>query len=369
MKSSSGEHYLALDHVRALAAYLVFTWHFVHSWRGYPIAYEHAPEFFLLSLLDEGHTGVALFMTLSGYLFAKLLDGKSVDFRGFLWNRALRLVPLLSLAMAAAGLMYVFGDDQGRLDRAADFAGRLARGLYAPSLPNGGWSLTVEFHFYLVLPLLLALGRRHWLLPLAVVAVAVVLRAALYAANGEVQSLAFWTLVGRIDQFVLGMAAFSARRFVAGRHALAIGVLLAFAALYAWGFDARGGFHAGGQPSPEPLWIVLPTLEGFAYAIGIAWYDQSFQPRNTGASAFIGRIGQYSYSIYLLHFFFVFEMVRFVYVQIMPLRDFHAACAWAAVGFLLMVPLGHLSYRYIESPFLCLRRPYVRRIAPEGAPS
>jgi len=29
-----------------------------------------------MALLDEGHTGVALFMTLSGYLFAKLLDGK-----------------------------------------------------------------------------------------------------------------------------------------------------------------------------------------------------------------------------------------------------------------------------------------------------
>jgi len=31
-------------------------------------------------------------MTLSGYLFAKLLDGKRIKYGSFLWNRFLRLV-------------------------------------------------------------------------------------------------------------------------------------------------------------------------------------------------------------------------------------------------------------------------------------
>src|SRR5215471_8796230 len=95
MRSSSGAHFIALDHVRALAAFMVFAWHFTHGSNGYPVAYEYVPAIIPFALLDEGHVGVALFMVLSGYLFAKLLDGKSVNYPAFLWNRFLRLVPLL----------------------------------------------------------------------------------------------------------------------------------------------------------------------------------------------------------------------------------------------------------------------------------
>ena len=105
MRSSSGEHFIALDHVRALAAFMVFAWHFTHAENGYPVPFEYVPALFPFSLLDEGHTGVALFMTLSGYLFAKLLDGKSIDYKVFLWNRALRLFPLLVVVILIVGIL------------------------------------------------------------------------------------------------------------------------------------------------------------------------------------------------------------------------------------------------------------------------
>lgn len=67
---------------------------------------------FPFALLDEDHTGVALFMTLSAYLFAKLLDGKSISYPAFLWNRVLRLVPLLLLVILAVGIKtYPVGGD------------------------------------------------------------------------------------------------------------------------------------------------------------------------------------------------------------------------------------------------------------------
>jgi len=83
---------------------MVFAWHFTHAWYGYPIPFEYVPAIFPLALLDEGHTGVALFMTLSGYLFAKLLDGKTIDYAAFLWNRALRLFPLLGVVVVIVGI-------------------------------------------------------------------------------------------------------------------------------------------------------------------------------------------------------------------------------------------------------------------------
>lgn len=40
---------------------------------------------------------------------------------------------------------------------------------------------------------------------------AIGLRTTLYLMQGEVQSAAYWTLIGRLDQFVLGMMGFHLR--------------------------------------------------------------------------------------------------------------------------------------------------------------
>ena len=144
MKSSSGAHFIALDHVRALAAFIVFTWHFIHAINGYPVAFDYVPAIFPLAVLDEGHTGVALFMTLSGYLFAKLLDGRSIDYRAFIWNRALRLLPLLTVVILLVGIQKFLNGES-----LVAYAHAVVQGLWLPSLPTGGWSIAAEFHYYL----------------------------------------------------------------------------------------------------------------------------------------------------------------------------------------------------------------------------
>ena len=102
MKSSTGQYYVGLDHIRALAAFIVFVWHFIH------VNDQHlaSVSFLPLAILTEGHTGVSLFMTLSGYLFAKILDGRQVHYFGFLWNRFLRLAPLLLFVIVVVTVCY-----------------------------------------------------------------------------------------------------------------------------------------------------------------------------------------------------------------------------------------------------------------------
>lgn len=174
MKSSSGAHYFALDHVRALAAFMVIAWHFTHAATGTPIPFQYTPDLPPLALLDEGHTGVALFMTLSGYLFAKLLQGKRIRYPLFLLNRILRVAPLLVLVIALVAVERGVGRANF-----GDYAREIARGAVFPTLPNGGWSITVEFHFYLLLPLLLWLSRRSKTLPIVLIALAVGVRTAI----------------------------------------------------------------------------------------------------------------------------------------------------------------------------------------------
>lgn len=357
MRSSSGEHYVALDHVRALAALLVFVWHFTHAGTGYPVPFEYVPPLplFFMSVLDEGHTGVALFMSLSGYLFARLLNNKKIHYGWFLWNRSIRLLPLLVLVIAVAGALEGW---QGKDLRG--FWESVRDGWYRPTLPNGGWSITVEFHYYLVLPLLLWLLRRSRWLPIGVVAVAMALRYSLWARNGEIQTLAYATLLGRIDQFVLGMLAFHFRTVWVGRH-FRVWSLLAVFALFYWYFDRKGGFYLNPHfPSGDWLWVVMPTIEGITWGAFIAWYDGSFAHDGRGRlSQVVAALGAYSYSIYLTHFFVVFQMARLVHQHVADLSNFYVACAWALVGFCCMLPVGHASYRLVEEPCLALRRRYI----------
>jgi len=354
MRSSSGQHFIALDHVRALAAFMVFTWHFTHDAIGYPVPFDYSPAIIPLSVLDEGHTGVALFMTLSGYLFSKLLDGKSIRYGAFLWNRILRLIPLLLVVSIVAGIQAVSHGYP-----VSGYIHSLVYGVFLPTLPNGGWSITVEFHFYVILPLLLWMLTKSKLLLLLVVVIFIALRIAIFQVQGEVQSLAYWTIVGRIDQFTLGMLAYRLRDFIANRHVMSASIIAMFICFY-WYFDLQGGYFIYNRsPSLNWLWTILPTIEGFAYAVGITYYDNSFVHSASGVSKFVGLIGKYSYSIYLLHFFVVFRVARLIHEKVMDISDFYAALLWSMAVFVLMTIPGYLSFRFIESPFLNLRKSYL----------
>lgn len=369
MRSSTGQHWIALDHVRALAAFLVFTWHFTHSTNGYPVPIAGAPAIFPLAILDEGHTGVALFMTLSGYLFAKLLDGRRVHYPLFFWNRFVRLAPLMLVAILVAEAERYARTGEASVSAALATVGA---GFLTPfsQLKHGLWSIVVETHFYLVLPLLIWASRRsRWAL-LLVLGIMVMLRIEAALMIGGAKFVAYWTIFGHIDQFLLGIFAFQNRQLACGRHRVAAATALGFAVFY-YLFDAAGGWYGLDDRGAHGLiWAVLPAIEGAAYALLIAYYDGSFRPRITGISGLIGKAGAYSYAIYLFHIFVVFRMARFIDVHIMDLSNFHIACLWSVLCFTLMVPGAALCFRWIEAPFLRLRQPYGRPApSPHAEPS
>jgi peptidoglycan/LPS O-acetylase OafA/YrhL len=349
MKSSSGDYFIALDHVRGMAAFIVFTWHFIHVRDGQL----SPPPVFPLSVLSEGHTGVALFMTLSGYLFAKLIDGKRLDYGRFLLNRALRLLPLLLFVLALIGIEHY--RQHGEI---SNYLRRVVQGVVMPSLPNGGWSITAEFHFYLIFPLLLFLSRRWRYSLVLAVFLAVCVRVVWQMHFGETQRIAYGTIVGRIDQFLLGMVAFQFRKTLVEHKGLLLAAMLSFLVFY-WYFDWLGGFWLQlAYPSPSPIWIVVPTMEGLGYAAFICWYDNCVTHSDGPASRFLALIGAYSYSIYLLHFFFVFRLSRIVNDHVVDLGNLHVAMLLAVPCFLLMVPIATVTHRLIERPALRYRVKY-----------
>lgn len=350
MRSSSGAYYAGLDHVRALAAFLVVTWHFAHWGPDYPVVLDRSP---LLGPLDEGHIGVSLFMTLSGYLFAKLIGEQQIRYLPFLWNRAIRLLPLLLTVLSLYGLMLQPGWPR--------FLFWVGKGAILPTLPNGAWSVTAEFHFYVMLPLLLAILRPRPSLALACVGLSIGLRLFLYAEHFDIQFLAYHTIFGRFDQFVFGIVAFRMRGAISGKVAI-----LALAVLWTCyaAFGRLGGYY---HFPTSAVWIMLPTLEGLTLAPLIAWYDRN--PITWPGMGLVRKAGEYSYSIYLLHFFFVAPAAAFVDTHIMHIPTLLIALPWAVLFFLGMIAVGHLSWTLIEQPPLRWRKPYLVEGAQQSRPA
>lgn len=364
MKSTTGAHYLGLDHLRAIAALMVICWHFMHGYEGYPVPFSQQPAVFPLVLLDEGHVGVALFMVLSGYLFAKLLDGKRIVYLAFLWNRAIRLLPMLCVAMAL-GALQVYS----RGDSVRHFAKLLLQGVVLPTIPNGGWSITVEAHFYIVLPVFLWLLRYSRWLPLAIVGAGLTVRSWLYLRGAPVEDYAYWTIIGRVDQLALGMMAFHSRHWFKQQHLALLLIGLAFCAVYYW-FDSLGGWKLPRYPSKPGWWVILPTIEGLSFAALVAWYDTSFVwPKPSWAAKALGRAGELSYALYLLHFLVVFKFANFVQTKVMDISNFYVAIVWALVFYVLMMPLCALANRFIEMPPMRYRKVYTRASQPLASSS
>ncbi|MDG4892892.1 hypothetical protein P9272_04815 [Mesorhizobium sp. WSM4976] len=116
--------------------------------------------------------------------------------------------------------------------------------------------------------------------------------------------------------------------------------------------------------------MILPTLEAAAYAFGIAYYDTTFARKQTSLPfRIMEKAGSYSYSIYLLHLFFVHELAAFINDSIMEISNFYVACLWSMACFVATIPIGYLSYSCIEAPFLRLRLRYVVPAAADAIPA
>ena len=349
MKSTTGQHFAGLDHLRGVAAFLVVLWHFSRA------SLDSVPNFVtfpFLGFLDEGHCGVALFMTLSGYLFSKLIGERRIDFAAFFKNRMARLLPLLIVVLIIEGLLKY-------RDAPLDYAAFLIGGLVLPTLPNGGWSIMTEIHFYLLLPVLLFFLNRSWLIVPLIVLSAIVIRFDMFDAGLKMNFWSYATLAGRIDQFVLGML------FARWNPGKATWWLVVGLWLYYVIFDATGGYYGKDNWA---WWILLPTVEGLGFGALIRWYDS--RPLQGAWLKPVELAGKYSYSIYLLHLFVIRDVANYVDQHVVRLHNIFVTLPFATAFFAVMLLVGHFTYKWIEEPFLRRRRPYLlpdRSTADQGS--
>jgi peptidoglycan/LPS O-acetylase OafA/YrhL len=370
-----------VDHMRGIAALLVLYYHGIYIFQSqtrYGAPYDTAqriiaPEPFS-ALLLEGHTSMSLFMVLSGFVFAFGAAGKRVAYRQFLTNRFLRTYPLfLFLVLVGSAVHFRSFSLLPLLQTVlggANLMGHLDLGTFSAVF----WTVGVEWQFYLLFPALMALLNRVGPASLMrLIALVIGARVLGYMEGMDLVEGLFNHILGRLDQFMIGMMAgwfYSRNRSLGSlRHFVALtpGLILVQAFL----INRLGGLNA-------EHWVKLltPTLEGVLWAGAVLGYVALTEQRSRGpglVSRGLSAIGGWSYSIYLWHFVFVDVQRKESWIPRM-VSD-HTLNAFLVVTLTTLpavLAFSALSYNALEKPFLLMRKRYLgldQKSADPAAPS
>jgi len=357
MKSLNLPYQPRIDQLRWFAATLVFLFHFYLEYRGNGGAELHSRW---TALITQGHTGVGLFFTLSGFLFMQIaLTQQAIVYRDFLHNRILRILPLfLTIFLVATSigrdnfqpqdLLYVFATNLGH----APTSGTVITG--------AAWTISLEFLFYLVFPFLarfaIERGPRYLLQLLLLMGF---FKLAAYTVNDNSTLMYFSTFVGRFDQFLIGMlAAMLYLRHQAWLQRHALWLIPCTAALIAVDTALLQRLAPFGVAPKSSFWIVWSFIESAGWSAFIL-ACVSFKPRLPGmVERLLCHGGKISFSFYLLHM----ASLHLIFQRLGPWHP--TGNAWTDTAIMFAITYGAtwvlatISYNTIEEPFLRMRRRY-----------
>jgi len=367
MRSANVRYLPQVDHLRAIAALWIIIYHgeqlfeamLGHARFFSPDLWQHTRNP-LWALVIEGHTAVSLFMVLSGFIFTYGAYGSGIDYKAFIINRLLRIYPLymvvIFVSLAVNPASYTFSSFVSTVLPLAN-----VEQLHTGAWVEMSWAVAIEFQFYLIYAFLLAaLNKSAFKTIGGVLSVALLFRLLGVALGGNPRDISYWHLLGRIDQFVLGMGAAALLRHVEQRKKLLTGIFLCSMPLV---LGVIFIFHRlGGWPSSSAWKVLWPTVEGLAWSACVLGYVGMPSFLSPGVSRAVARIGEVSFSIYLLHFVVIDVFLRHPNMLLTTTGDGRIAALLTTV--LLVVPCtiacSFLTYRVIELPFLNMRRPYLR---------
>lgn len=357
----------AIDALRGYAILLVICVH----------VFGHVPTLIwpVKRLLVLGHTGVQLFFIASAVTLLMSWNresGQSLPVRvtQFLNNRLFRIAPLYVLAI----IFYWFFENRTLNDFTMErlVATLLFYNAWSPYLlptvggwmpAPGGWSISVEFMFYLLFPLLamtVTTVRRAVLFLL--LSYAVMLTASIYGLrlypeisnDARTHFLFFWP-PNQLVIFAVGFLLYQAiksptvQRWVRESHfnANSATVILG-ATLLVVQFYAKENWPV--------LTVLLPQHLLMALLFAVWALFMIVKPAALAAPTLIVNIGRMSFSIYLLHFAAIVLMSGLL-TRIWPFPVSGAASViyvsvLLAISTLASYQIARLTYQFVEKPMI-----------------
>jgi peptidoglycan/LPS O-acetylase OafA/YrhL len=319
------------------------------------------------TLVRGGWIGVDLFFVLSGYLVSGLLFEEHkrvghVSAGRFLARRGFKIYPPFYFLVVCSVLLATLVIPHGQVRRAHLWAELLFVQNYFPGLWSHTWSLGVEEHFYLLLPLsLLALlvstrGRGRIADPFRRVPVIVV-------------GVALACLALRLQ--VALTTPYAARTHVFPTHlridSLLFGVALAYWRHYRtdWFFTIsrcyRAPFAAGGLLCLLPAFVIQLETHWFVPSFGFSlvalgagmllWGFAGAEPSGSLPARAMAFVGARSYSVYLWHI----PMLVWGIGAVVALYPRLTWPQYVIAYFAGSIAVGLVMHAVVEAPMLRLR--------------
>jgi len=373
MRSQNISYVPSIDQIRGIAALWILFFHAHHllgsilrtgeGFNKYKM-WERVTNPLLIPLI-EGHTAVALFMVLSGFIFTWGAYGKKIDYRHFITNRFLRIYPLylflIFIGLAAFPRAFNLQGLVTMLLPLSDFNSLNTGGLTAMA-----WAVGVEFQFYLLFPLLFSLATAQpkktilfW------IAALIVVRILALVLGGNARDISYWHLAGRMDQFLLGMlAAFWLKNTVLKSHQLfrlfLVSIPLSLFLLIFYHF-------LGGWPSAMGWKVLWPTIEGAMWALFVVGFvgadvTREHDKKTNIVGLALAWVGVRSFSVYLLHYPVIQVFCKHPDWLIRFTGEWRQDALLNALLVVLPIVLvvSETTWQAIEKPFLNLRRVYLK---------
>ena len=316
----------------------------------------------LLTAKEAGAYGVDLFFVLSSYLITELLLREHASqgrfsISAFYIRRALRIWPLYFTFLAATiflipivlpndqfGPIYVLGF--------VLFFGNWVCAIYGIpfSVASPLWSISVEEQFYLAWPLSLRLFGINRIKQLAIGMLAIAMATRVFMAAYGFEHPAVWcNTLARLDPIAIGaVLAFSLRGRVF-QISNALRFLLFGVALAGFLLTAR----YLGQDGPTS--IITYTVTAIASVLLLIAVLKSDAPLlRVPAFSWLVYLGRVSYGLYVFHLLALAVVAKLAFVPLLGISlNFERRLIFS---FMLTVLLAATSYRWLEQPFLKLKK-------------
>jgi Predicted acyltransferases len=353
-----------LDTLRAVAILVVMLYH-LNTFSLLPDA--------LNPVASVGWAGVDLFFVLSGFLIGSqllkpYLSGAAPSLKEFYARRAYRILPAYLTVLFLYLTVPLWRESPGLYApwQYLTFTWNLLLLHYPESRAfSQVWSLCVEEHFYLCLPLLLLVFMRRpavWktvLVVLAIVLGGIALRAWLLyhvilkpdASPVSMMRYIYYPTYSRLDGLAMGVSLAILRTFRPSwwsRIARHGNLLLVCGAVTVVGALRLCNFDYPSTDLPASILFAFPALAiGFGLMVASAVCDRSILKRRIPGA---GPLAILAYSLYLTH-----KSVAHATHQLLP--RWTAQPDWRSAGIYFVACLGVASLLYfaVERPFLKLR--------------
>ena len=307
MNNSSKSFLPALTGIRAIAAYLVFIYHFT------PSSLVIGDTFH--DFLHEMHIGVTMFFVLSGFIITYKYYDNISSIRKYFLNRFARIFPMYFILTCFTFLFLAIKSGHFYVSDLKEFLSCITflKGFFPDLRLVGigqGWTLTVEESFYLMAPLFFVLIKKSRLyliiIPIVLILIGfavvhfITIPSSFKFINSDKFMLLF-TFFGRCFEFFVGIwiAIFFKKNLIRFRFLTLFGVISILVFVY-----ILSTLKGGEEGIYHPLGIfvnnfVLPIIGIAPLYLGLLYEKTLF--KSFLSSPLMVLLGKSSYMFYLIH--------------------------------------------------------------------